>query len=375
MSDSTPDFTTISAAQSGKEVTANRMLAAAFTMFAVERHVGLVVHFVGGRANGTHVNAGTVTVTTSTTNYIVAHRSTLALTTATNTTNWDDSTTYGRVVKVVTGSGVVSSYEDHRFGAGGIFPLTTTSFTGGTLSSALNYAPAVNVASASTTNIGAAASNFCNITGTTTITAFDSIADGAERVCIFAGVLTLTHNGTSLILPTAANITTAAGDVAGFVSKGSGNWKCRFYQRASGVPLAAAGSTTQVQFNDAGAPAGDASLVFDKTNNILTCQQYAVDSSNVNAQTGTSYSLLSTDNGKIVTLSNAGAITLTVPSGLGAGFSCMLIQLGAGQVTITPSSTTVNSVGSALKISAQYGIASLFAYASNTFHAGGNLTT
>jgi len=111
-------------------------------------------------------------------------------------------------------------------------------FTGGTLTSALNEAPAVTLASAGTVNIGAAAANTINVTGTTTITAFDSIADGAVRRLIFAAALTLTHNGTSLILPGAANITTAAGDCAEFVSLGGGNWKCTAYRKASGNPVA-----------------------------------------------------------------------------------------------------------------------------------------
>ena len=62
----------------------------------------------------------------------------------------------------------------------------------------------------------------------------------------FDGILTLTHNGSSLILPGGANITTAAGDTAGFVSLGSGNWKCEWYTAASGQAVvgASAASTT-----------------------------------------------------------------------------------------------------------------------------------
>lgn len=111
-------------------------------------------------------------------------------------------------------------------------------FLGGTLTQALNHATAVSIASAATVNIGAAASNLITITGTTTITAFDTIASGAIRVLTFAGALTFTHNATSLILPGAANITTAAGDVAVMLSLGSGNWKCIAYQRASGKAVA-----------------------------------------------------------------------------------------------------------------------------------------
>ena len=104
------------------------------------------------------------------------------------------------------------------------------------LTTAINWT-GVTVASASTTDIGAVAGNAVRVTGTTTITALGTAQDGARRTVTFAGVLTLTHNATSLILPTGANITTAAGDVAEFESLGSGNWRCANYARASGSPL------------------------------------------------------------------------------------------------------------------------------------------
>lgn len=107
----------------------------------------------------------------------------------------------------------------------------------GDIADQFNGIKASNLASASTVNIGAASGQYVHITGTTTITAFDTIAAGTQRIVVFDGALTLTHNGTSLILPTGANITTAAGDVARFVSEGAGNWKCVGYQRASGQPL------------------------------------------------------------------------------------------------------------------------------------------
>lgn len=86
-----------------------------------------------------------------------------------------------------------------------------------------------------------------------------------------------------------------------------------------------------------------------------------------NTQVGTTYTLLTSDNGGVVTLNNASAITLTVPSGLGAGFSCLVIQLGAGQVTITGSGATVNNRQTQTKIAGQYGGVSLYAYAADTF--------
>jgi hypothetical protein len=136
-----------------------------------------------------------------------------------------------------------------------VFHLQNSSYpalprTGGTLSgatsvtatltmtsAAFNEAVRVDVASATTTDIGAAASNYVRVTGTTTITALGTIASGVRRKVVFGGILTLTHNATSLILPTGANITTAAGDCAEFESEGSGNWRCTSYQPATGAAV------------------------------------------------------------------------------------------------------------------------------------------
>lgn len=91
------------------------------------------------------------------------------------------------------------------------------------------------VASAGTTPIGAAASSEVNITGTTTITAFDTVAAGTVREGYFSGILTLTHNGTSLLLPGGKNITTAANDRFRALSLGSGNWIVLIYTTTSGA--------------------------------------------------------------------------------------------------------------------------------------------
>ncbi len=74
------------------------------------------------------------------------------------------------------------------------------------------------------------------VTGTTTITSLGTAAN-LWFIVRFTGILTLTYNATTLILPGAANITTAAGDEAVFTSDGSGNWRCVSYQLASGFPL------------------------------------------------------------------------------------------------------------------------------------------
>lgn len=90
-----------------------------------------------------------------------------------------------------------------------------------------------DIASAATTDLGAVAGHQHDITGAVTITSFGTVAAGIWKIIKFEGVLTLTHNATSLILPDGQNITTAVGDVAIMVSEGSGNWRCVSYQRVN----------------------------------------------------------------------------------------------------------------------------------------------
>ena len=92
----------------------------------------------------------------------------------------------------------------------------------------------------------------------------------------------------------------------------------------------------------------------------------------INDQTGTTYTVTAGDNGKVVVLDNASAITVTVPSGLGAGFNCSFVQKGAGQISFSASGTTINNRQSHTKINAQYGVASIVAYAADTFVLAGD---
>lgn len=105
-----------------------------------------------------------------------------------------------------------------------------------------NESKSANIASAATVDLSTATAAFVHVTGTTTITSLGTLQAGANRVVVFDGALTLTHNSTSLILPGEADVTTAAGDVATFRSEGSGNWRCVGYTRADGTPLAGGGA-------------------------------------------------------------------------------------------------------------------------------------
>lgn len=96
-----------------------------------------------------------------------------------------------------------------------------------------NWTDTDTIASAGTTNLSTVEGTYITVSGTTTITAFGTLKSGMFKFLKFDGALTLTHNATSLILPRAANITTVAGDIAAFVSLGSGNWRCLFVERAT----------------------------------------------------------------------------------------------------------------------------------------------
>jgi hypothetical protein len=99
-----------------------------------------------------------------------------------------------------------------------------------------------DIASAGTLSLPASGGGVYNITGTATINGISSAQGGRSVKLRFAGALTLTHNGTSFILPGAANITTVAGDMAEFINEAAAdasgsNWRCFNYQRASGSAL------------------------------------------------------------------------------------------------------------------------------------------
>lgn len=116
-----------------------------------------------------------------------------------------------------------------------------------------------DIASATSINLDTATGDLVDITGTTTITTI-TLADGVEKTVRFTGALTLTH-GASLVLPGAANITTAAGDFAVFRGYAAGVVRCVQYQRAAtfAPALGSVGSSLRVTSSTAstyGAPAG-----------------------------------------------------------------------------------------------------------------------
>jgi hypothetical protein len=112
------------------------------------------------------------------------------------------------------------------------------------------------------------------------------------------------------------------------------------------------------------------------TNGTATSWGAAVSTLDVtfNAQTGTTYSLVATDaNNKLVTLSNASTVTVTVPNGIfTTGQQINLQRLGAGAVNIASDGTTVIT-GTGTGLRAQYSAATLVCTSSNNFTLIGDI--
>jgi hypothetical protein len=98
-----------------------------------------------------------------------------------------------------------------------------------------------------------------------------------------------------------------------------------------------------------------------------------------NAQTGTTYTLVASDSSKLVTASNAAAITITIPPAIfTAGEQINLQQIGAGQVTFAQGAgVTITSTGAtsaAPNLRAQFSACTVICTAANTFTIVGDLT-
>jgi hypothetical protein len=109
------------------------------------------------------------------------------------------------------------------------------------------------------------------------------------------------------------------------------------------------------------------------------CTNLAIAMVAINAQTGTTYTTVLADDGKLVTCDNAAAIALTIPPNgtvaYGIGTQINIMQLGAGQVTITAGAgVTLRSAGSKLKTNAQYAVATCCKIATDTWVVIGNLS-
>ena len=125
-------------------------------------------------------------------------------------------------------------------GDGGLVIAGTSEWSYVGVEAQKHWAKGADVASANALTLGTDG-NYFDITGTTAITSIGTLGIGTVIKLHFDGALTLTHHATDLVLPSGANITTAAGDEAEFIEYASGDWRCTNYMKANGEPVSSSG--------------------------------------------------------------------------------------------------------------------------------------
>ncbi|HRH13185.1 MAG TPA: hypothetical protein PK225_02415 [Azonexus sp.] len=142
MADSTTHLDTIIQGSGSQDLQANALYDAASpaTLFArrASTSSGLTWGYYGGnvtKSDGTQTTIanGTLSLTPSVTNYVVAQKSDGAVSVLTSTTNWNDTANYWRLYNITAGASSVSSYTDERelgrmtgLGTGLVAPVTKT---------------------------------------------------------------------------------------------------------------------------------------------------------------------------------------------------------------------------------------------------------
>ena len=205
---------------------------------------------------------------------------------------------------------------------------------------------------------------------------------------------------------TAANPTLAAGELGletdtSFYKIGNGStaWTSLAYGTIAGVP--ASNSITSAMIVNGTIVAGDiasdavttakildsnvttAKIADDAVTQVKLADRVVgsaeLDNLTLNAQTGTTYTLVLADAHKLVTQSNASAITTTIPPNSSVAFEIgdqvNLLQLGAGQVTVAAGAgVTIRSEGTKLKLKGQYAAATCIKIGSDEWVLVGNLS-
>jgi hypothetical protein len=184
-----------------------------------------------------------------------------------------------------------------------------------------------------------------------------TIAVGAGVTSILTANITDTRVETTTLLP--------AGDITA-VTAGTG--------------LSGGGSSGAVTLTIDTSVTADLTTAQTLTNKTLTAP---IINLALNAQTGTTYTFALTDNGKLVTASNASAQTYSIPTNATTayptGTQINIIQIGAGQVTIQAASsgtTTVSSTGAtatAPKLRAQYSSATCIKASTDLWYVVGDI--
>ena len=239
---------------------------------------GLTWGYYGGRWGGFSVADGTLTLTASSTNYVVVAVATGVISVSTSATNWNDDTDYVRVYKITTGASTVSGTpEDHRFGPGGVAGGGSSTIGAGSVDLTTDVTGTLPVANGGTGRASHTAyAVVCG--GTTSTGAHQSVASVGTSGHV------LTSNGAGALptfqAPTGGGdaSTNTASSVDGEVALFSGTGG-KTLKRATGTGLAKLASgvlSTATAGTDYYAPSGTDVAVADGGTGASSLTAYAV---------------------------------------------------------------------------------------------------
>jgi hypothetical protein len=151
----------------------------------------------------------------------------------------------------------------------------------------------------------------------------------------------------------------------------------------AGTGLSGGGTSGSVTLSINTAVTADLTTAQTLTNKTLTSPTINAPFINlaINAQTGTSYTTVLADNGDLITLSNASAITLTIPPNSSVaypvGAQLNFVQFGVGQVTFTQGAgvtiVSTGSTASAPKTRTRYSSATAIQTSTDTWLVAGDI--
>lgn len=274
------------------------------------------------------------------------------------------------------------TYADTTTG-GGSQNLNTTLTNGDDISSSYTTSTGANTWTISTANSGTNPFAVTSTTGNalalnaTTGNALNAIATGSNAVSSMTKHTTSTNDisdGLNLLRTTTGTAAVGLGNrISLWGQTSTGAMAVQGYMETAWTNATNGAQSSTLYLKGAKAAAVTDYLTIDGTDVDFEGQSLTNYISKYNNQTNTTYTLLASDAGKIVTFDNAADITLTVPTGLPVGFTCTIIQLGAGEVIFTASSTTINNRGGFDRTNGPYAMATITQMATSTFITGGDM--
>jgi hypothetical protein len=180
------------------------------------------------------------------------------------------------------------------------------------------------------------------VTGTGSVTSVSVVtANGISGVVANPATTPAITLSLGAITPTSVSTTTPIGVVSG----GTGNNALAAYAPVFGGTT----STGPLQTGSIGT-VGQV-LTSNGPGALPSFQPPSSSGLTVETVTGTTYSLSSVDNGKVIRFTNTGAITVTVPTAFSGSSVTLLWRTASGTITVVPSGTTINGSSSNLVLS------------------------